>query len=99
MICDLVLGHYFSNINLRILTKALMERIDEKRVQLIRKHGEMWPGGDVRIGANQWLRAVYHGSTLKKVPRENSLRQSLTAIVKKKNLRTVLSINWYSCSP
>lgn len=78
------------------MTKALLEKIDETRVETIRKKGEMWPGGDIRILGNQWLRSAYHASDLVKVPRENSLRKSLMKVIKKKKLRSGLSL-FYSC--
>ena len=74
------------------MTKALLGKIDETRVETIRKKGEMWPGGDIRIAGNQWLRSAFHSSELVKVPRENSIRKSLMKVIKKKNLRSGLSL-------
>lgn len=68
-------------------TKALMDRMDDNCVQWIRKTGEFWPGGDIRISGNLWLRAAFTKSSLSKVPRENSIRQSLYEIIRKKKLR------------
>ena len=68
-----------------------MARMDDTYIETIRRCGEFWPGGDIRISANQWLRAAFHDSSLTKVPRENSMRQAVHHIVKKKGLRLQLS--------
>lgn len=73
------------------MAKALMARIDDKCIEWIRRSGEFWPGGDIRISANQWLRAAFRDSSLKKVLRENSMRQALHIVVNKKGLRLQLS--------
>ena len=48
------------------MAKALMARIDDKSIEWIRRSGEFWPGGDIRVSANQWLRAAFHDSSLKR---------------------------------
>jgi len=69
---------------LRILSKAMVNRLD---VDLVKKHGDLWPGGDIRILRNQWLRAAYVDSGLAKVPRENTFRACVQSLVKRKSLR------------
>ena len=73
---------------LRTLSKAMMKRID---LDYVKKHGELWPGGDVRIMGNQWLRSAYCDASLSKVPRENSFRECVRKIVRKNHLRSLLS--------
>lgn len=68
-----------------------MKLVDDNCVALIRKTGEFWPGGDIRNGGNQWLRTAFHRSELVKVPRKNSVRQSLREVIRKKKLRHKLS--------
>ena len=77
----------------RILADALIARMDDKCIDWIRRSGELWPGGDIRIGGNQWLRAAYYNSSLQKVPRENSVRQAVYRVVKKKRLSHSLSLS------
>ena len=79
---------------IRPFTAALMDRMDDNCVQWIRKTGEFWPGGDIRVSGNSWLRAAFTKSSLSKVPRENSIRQSLYEIIRKKKLRLQLSFLW-----
>ena len=84
-----LIGLATSQLNpLRTLSKALMKRLD---VETVKRHGELWPGGDIRILGNQWLRAAYVDSGLEKVPRENSFRACVDTLVKRKNLRPKLS--------
>ena len=90
----ILLKLYFTNQPIRYFTKALMDRMDDNCVQWIRKTGEFWPGGDIRISGNLWLRAAFTKSSLSKVPRENSIRQSLYEIIRKKKLRLQLSFVW-----
>ena len=73
------------------MAKALMARIDDKCIEWIRRSGEFWPGGDIRVSANQWLRAAFHDSSLKKVLRENSMRQALHIVV---TTRKGFVFNW-----
>ena len=81
----ILLKLYFANQPIRYFTKALMDRMDDNCVQWIRKTGEFWPGGDIRISGNLWLRAAFTKSSLSKVPRENSIRQSLYEIIAKRS--------------
>ena len=74
-----------------------MARVDDKRVEDIRKSGEFWPGGDIRVLGNQWMRAAFQSSGLKKAPRENSIRQALHKIIRKKKLRLHLSETVHVC--
>ena len=77
-----LIGLATSQLNpLRTLSKALMKRLD---VETVKRHGELWPGGDIRILGNQWLRAAYVDSGLEKVPRENSFRACVDTLVKRK---------------
>lgn len=55
------------------------------------KEHELWPGGDIRILGNQWLRAAFADSGLAKVPRENTFRACVTKAVKKCNVGLPLS--------
>ena len=92
-----ILDEYYWNLTnqkTRQFTAALMDRMDDNCVQWIRKTGEFWPGGDIRISGNTWLRAAFTKSSLSKVPRENSIRQSLYEIIRKKKLRLQLSFVW-----
>ena len=73
------------------MLKALLPLMDDERKERIRKFNELWPGGDIRVKGNQWLRSAYHKSAVKKVPRENTIRKILYIIVKKKSLRFGLS--------
>lgn len=70
---------------LRILAKAMANRID---VDEVKKNGELWPGGDIRIQDNHWLRAAFVDANIAKVPRENTFRASVEKLVKKKKLRS-----------
>ena len=90
----ILLKLYFTNQPIRYFTKALMDRMDDNCVQWIRKTGEFWPGGDIRISGNLWLRAAFTKSSPSKVPRGNSIRQSLYEIIRKKKLRLQLSFVW-----
>ena len=74
-----------------MMAKALMPRMDVRCVDWIQRSGEFWPGGDIRISANQWLRAAFNDSSLKKVLRENSMRQALHYVCKKKGICLHLS--------
>ena len=85
---------------MRLLTNALLERIDDVQIEMIRKKHEFWPGGDLRYHGNQWLRSAFNKSALTKVPRENSVRRSLWDIIKKKRLRLQLRthlLEQYAC--
>ena len=73
---------------LRTLSKAMMKRMD---LDYVKKNGELWPGGDVRIMGNQWLRSAYVDSSLSKVPRENTFRACVRKIVQRNHLRSLLS--------
>lgn len=48
--------HLFSPKNLRKLTQAICNRMDRGKIM---KEHELWPGGDIRILGNQWLRAAF----------------------------------------
>lgn len=67
-------------------------RID---VEETKKHGDLLPGGDIRILGNQWLRAAWKDSQLSKVPRERQVRHALYILTKKTNLRRVLRLQWF----
>ena len=88
-ICSTQLGEVDWNIlELRTLAKSMMDRVD---VEGTKHSGDLVPGGDIRIQGNQWLRAAFSDSNLKKVPREMQVRHALTILVKKKHMRTFLS--------
>lgn len=73
---------------MRKFVQAMMNRID---ANLVKRNGELLPGGDIRILGNQWLRASFEKSGLLRVPRETALRLSIQQLVKKKHLRSWLS--------
>lgn len=74
------------------MADALMKRMDDKRVSAIKTTGEFWPGGDIRIKGNQWLRAAFERAGITKCPRENAMRHALRVVCKKHSLRFYLSM-------
>ena len=73
---------------LRTLAKALISRVDR---ELVKAKLELLPGGDIRVGGNQWVRAAWVDSKLNRVPREGQVRESVRKLVHKKKLRFNLS--------
>ena len=80
--------------NLRRLAKALMKQLDDDAVKKIQKLQEFLPGGDVRMKSNVWVRVAFCDSGLPRVPRENQIREALYKVVRKKHLRSSLSIGY-----
>lgn len=76
----------------RMLADAMIKRVD---VEHVKKQGELWPGGDLRIRENQWLRASFQSSGLSRVPRETALRLAVEQLVKKKHLRAHLRKHFF----
>ena len=56
----------------------------------VKKRLEFLPGGDIRTRASQWARAAFRDSGLRRVPRENQVREALYKVVKKCDLRFYL---------
>jgi len=80
------------DVSLRTMADALMKRMDDKRVCTIKTTGEFWPGGDIRIRGNQWLRSAFERAGITKCPRENAMRHALRVVCKKHSLRLYLSM-------
>ena len=57
----------------------------------VKKELELAPGGDLRVGANQWIRSAFKESNLNRVPRETQIRIVVEKLVRKKKLRHPLS--------
>ena len=75
----------------------MMTRID---VNQVKRQCELLPGGDIRVLGNQWLRAAYVASDLKRVPRENAMRKACLHVVRKLHLSAMLSFDTYcKCTP
>ena len=83
-----------SSYKLRRLAKALIARVDATTVK---KRLEFLPGGDIRTRANQWVRAAFRDSGLRRVPRENQVREALYKVVKKCDLRFHLIWSMHFC--
>ena len=81
-----------SSYKLRRLAKALIARVDASTVK---KRLEFLPGGDIRTRANQWVRAAFRDSGLRRVPRENQVREALYKVVKN---ATCVSILFDQCT-
>lgn len=62
----------------------MIARVDATTVK---KRLEFLPDGDIRTRANQWVRAAFRDSGLRRVPRENQVREALYKVVKKCDLR------------
>ena len=76
------------------MAKALIDKIDDDRKEKIKRDLELCPGGDIRIDGNIWVRSAYRDSRLKRVPRENQVREAIKKVVSKKKLRFILSCDW-----
>ena len=83
-----------SSYKLRRLAKALIARVDATTVK---KRLEFLPDGDIRTRANQWVRAAFRDSGLRRVPRENQVREALYKVVKKCDLRFHLIWSMHFC--
>ena len=59
--------------------------------QAVKQSMELVPGGDIRIGGNQWMRVAWRESGLCRVPREQQVREAVRRVVKKGKLRFHLS--------
>jgi len=67
---------------LRILAKAMANRID---VDKVKKNGELWPGGDIRIQDNHWLRAAFVDANMQRSPGRTLSEHQLRSLSKRKN--------------
>lgn len=63
----------------------MLDRLDDDTIKRIKKLQEILPGGDIRTKGNLWVRAAFRDSGLKRVPRENQVREAIYKVVKKKN--------------
>lgn len=74
-------------------------------LDVVREEQELVPGGDLRKQGNAWLRAAWHESKVKRIPREGEIRKvigqlanihdicSSAALAKKQFLTSLMSQN------
>lgn len=93
--CALLVGWVRCKCGLKYLRKLLDAMVQRVPYDYVKKELELAPGGDLRIGSNQWIRSACTACDLKRVPRETQIRKVVEKVVRKKKLRHPLS-SW-SC--